>query len=565
MIEDYILRLEEAGRGERGKIIDEMAEILGWSNDKVYRELKKKGWESGRKKRCDSGTTVVDDETLTTIAGMLKVGVRKNGKITAEVPTVRSVLADNGVTINVSNNRLTELLRDKGLDIKTQKKPTTFVRMRSLYPNHVHQCDPSVCLMYYLPNGGQKIIRDDEAYKNKPFLKDKEHLKLWRYVLTDHYSSSICVKYYQTAGESKEVVWDFLLYCWSKKNDPHYQFHGVPELLVWDKGSANTAKAVAYALKGLRVEHYAHKAGNPRAKGQVERSNDLVEKAFESRLKYEPVKNVEELNAFAEKWCAAYNAGLLKEYNSNLGRAKKTRLELWNGIPFDKLRELPECSRELLTEEPVLRRVGGDLKITFVHPRLKESRPYFVGGLPGVRPGIDVEVQPMIMDETGVVRVSYKYQDEEFSDEVEPIEIDEAGFHMDSAVWGEGFKTNKETNVEKAGKILDEAIGEEKIPFANFNDGQGIKSLSNMSKGLTNNFPIPRTGQVINVNEVPELTMSVIEASQRLKARMGFWEKRFLTLLKENFPNGVRESELDRLEDVLTTGGDINEIKECVS
>ena len=561
MVKGYIPALECAGRGERGKIINDMSRMLGWSKDKVYRELKKAGYSTGRKKRIDAGETVVSDENLKTLAGMLKVGVRKNGKITQEIPNARSIMESNGIHLGVSNGRLAELLREKGMDIKSQKKDSTHIHMRSLYPNHVHQADPSMCLLYYLPRGGQKIIKDDEAYKNKPFLEGKSHLKIWRYVLTDHYSSTICIKYYQRAGESAATIWDFLLYCWSKKNDPHYQFHGVPDLLVWDKGSANMAKSVAYALKGLRVENYAHAPGNPRAKGQVEGSNNIVEKLFESRLKLEPVMNVDQLNEFAERWCASYNAGLIEFYDSTLKRAGRTRLELWNSIPFEKLKELPEDARTLLTEEPVTRKVGADLKITFVHPRIKESRPYVVGGLPGVRPGLEVNVQPILMDENGILKVSYTYQGEEFSEEILPVELDEAGFHMDAAVWGESFKANKETYIEKAGKSLDEVIGVDKVPFKYFNDGQGLKALSCIGKEDTNIIPVPRTGNTINVHQAEVLIITVIEAAKRLKARLGYWEPGYLQVLRDNFSSGVPESALDSLEEILM-GGDYAESKE---
>jgi len=565
MFEEFVPYLKEAKNGEKGRLIAEMCRLTGYSKDKVYRELKKAGWESGRKKRSDAGTTSVSELALRQVAAQLNVGIKDNKNITMEIPTATYILKNNGVDIGVSNNRIAELLRERGLDIKSQKKPKTFIRMRSLYPNHVHQVDPSVCLVYYLPKGGQRVIETREAYKNKPFLEDKAHLKVWRYVLTDHYSGTVCVRYYQTPGESKEVLWDFLLYCWGKKNDPNYVFHGVPELLVWDKGSANTSKAVANAMDSLRVNHYAHAVGRPNVKGQVESGNRLVERHLEPLLRAEPVQNVDELNYYAEKWCSAFNAGLLKGYNSDLRRAKKPRRDLWNTIPFDKLRELPEDAKKLLTVEPVTRKVGGDLKITFVHPRIKESRPYLVGGLPGVRPGLEVNVQPIMMDNAGVIKISYTYQDEEFTEELLPIELDEAGFHMDGAVWGEEYKSNKDTYVDKAVKSLTEVIGEDKVPFQNFNNGQGLKTLSIIGSKETNSISMPRVGQTINVHEAPKLIMSVIEASTVLKSRLGFWDKKYLLYLKATYSNGVPDSELDNLENLFAGKGvDFAEGKESV-
>ena len=63
-----------------------------------------------------------------------------------------------------------------------------------------------------------------------------------------------------------------------------------------DKGSANTSKAISNALKGLNVETYAHEVGAPRTKGAVENANFIIQQAFESRLRSQPVKNIDELN-----------------------------------------------------------------------------------------------------------------------------------------------------------------------------------------------------------------------------------------------------------------------------
>lgn len=56
---------------------------------------------------------------------------------------------------------------------------------------------------------------------------------------------------------------------------------------------------------------YEVRTGNPRAKGQVEKANDIVETQFECLLKVEPVQSIDELNEATERWCAAFNANRL--------------------------------------------------------------------------------------------------------------------------------------------------------------------------------------------------------------------------------------------------------------
>lgn len=136
------------------------------------------------------------------------------------------------------------------------------------------------------------ILKDvfNDTNKNGSKVKRKKCL---RYVLTDHYSGSICVRYYSGYGEAAEYMYDFLLYAWGKKDRINYSFHGVPELLLWDKGSANTSKAVTNALKSLGVKTITHKAGSSRVKGQVENANNIVETHFECFLRFEGVKTIE--------------------------------------------------------------------------------------------------------------------------------------------------------------------------------------------------------------------------------------------------------------------------------
>ncbi len=564
MFEEYIPDLQGAGRGDRGQIIDNITNLYGCSKDKVYRELKKAGWTSGRKRRSDAGEVTVSNEALEALGARLLVGVRKNGKCTTDIPTARHELELSGYHFGVSNGRLASLLKERHLDLKTQLIPTPHTRLKSLHPNHVHQVDPSMCLLYYLPRGGQKIIEDDEAYKNKPFLEGKAHLKIWRYVLTDHYSSSICVRYFQRAGERMDTLWEFLLYAWSVKDDPAYCFHGVPSILLMDKGSANLGGGVVNGLNSLRVRQLTHAPGKPRVKGQVENANNLVEKLFESRLKTDPVKGVEELNVRASWWCASYNANLIDSYDSTLRRSKTSRLELWSRITTSQLKELPEEAKGLLVANSETRKVAGDLTVSFVHPKLKESRFYHVGGLEGIRPGMKVQVQPVLMDSEGTVRVAWKYQGEEFVHEVEPILMDEAGFWADAAVIGESYRSQPHTVVDKANQRLAEVIGDEKKPFAHLNNGQGLKSISGMTRTESSVIHMPRTGNVIDPSKASAAVINYVEAANRLKKKMSHWDKAYLKVIRDNFPNGVPERDLDSLAEALSGLGGADDIKECI-
>ncbi|NKF51392.1 transposase family protein [Shewanella sp. WXL01] len=458
-------QLEAAPFGDRGALRKAFEKMHGVSSHTVYRQLKRIGWQAERKKRVDAGTTSIDETTLQEIEAVTRMSQRANGKHTLPTTAAVSMLAGSGREINLSTSRINQLRRQRKSTAKDQRQASPHQQLRSLYANHVHQVDPSYCLLYYAPNGEQKVqkfVDESDMYANKPENLEKiSNLKCWRYVLTDHYSGAIIVRYYQSRGETSANLWDFLLYCWQEVDGR--VFRGVPDILVWDKGSANTSGAIKNALNSLQVEHIAHMAKNPRAKGQVESCNNIVECHFESRLRFEPVNSVEELNAAAERWYNAWNANLLPQQDSRLTRRgmanKIARYELWQTIlrTPDKLRELPpiEICRYLLKSEPKPKKVNGNLEISFRHPSANRSLQYSVRDLAYVAVGEKVAVAPLYYGTCQVMVTITNTLGESFKHVLEPKEFDEAGFDVNAPVWGQSIEAMPDTEVEKRNKAAD--------------------------------------------------------------------------------------------------------------
>ncbi|MCU7886293.1 MAG: DDE-type integrase/transposase/recombinase, partial [Candidatus Thiodiazotropha sp. (ex Lucinoma annulata)] len=574
-VRDLALRLDVAPRGQKTMTVKAFADQYHWSTQKVYRELKKVGRQTHRKRRADAGTTSQDEETLTALAATLKLGVRKNGKATMEVPNARSLLAANGRKFTVGNSRIRTLLRQSNLDLASQKQPTPHTNMRSLHPNHVHMVDPSLCLLYYSPDGKQRVLRDDEIYKNKPdWVQKIGNLKCWRYVLIDHYSNVVAVRYYQAAGEKPENLYDFLLWSWQRlEGNP---FHGVPRLLVWDKGSANTASAIKRAMKALQVEHYEHKAGNPRAKGGVEEANNLVEKLFESRLLYEPVHSIDELNAAATAWQIAYNADQLPEYDARLKRPAMrqplARFEIWQRIRQDQLRLLPdiEVCRYLLSAEPKPRKVRGDMMISFAHPVAKQSLMYDLRGIEGIVPRQAVTVSPLVMGRDYQVIVGVEdYQGNITEHVISPTEFDEVGLRLDAPIWGQEWDRQPDTDIDTAGKQADQAAFPdktqeeiEKAKAKNEKPFGGLDAHTHLSNLYIPDY-MQRPGTELHVPDrtrVEIKPLSHIDACRALVGKLG----RSLSAeenawIRDSHPDGVPEEELpvlaDQLENVVDRPG----------
>jgi len=560
---------------ERTAVVTEVSRLAGVSMDKAYRILHEHGWSSGRKRRQDAGTTGQDELALKFLAAIVVEGVRKNGKATMTVPQARSILEQNGFQFAVGDSRIRELLRRTKMDLKSLAKPAPAQYMRSLHPNHVHMVDPSLALIYYAPDGSQYVIHDDEAYKNKPaFMKGKEHLRCWRYVLTDHYSGTICTRYYQADGENMVNLFDFLLFAWGKKADPMYHFHGLPELLILDPGSANVSKPMVRALSSLRVNANPHLPGNPRAKGSVEGANNLVELGLESRLRLEPVNSVAELNVLADNWCAAFNANQIKGKDCQLtrnGMRLGSRLGLWDRITVDQLKELPdpEICRLLLSYEPVTRILDGHLSFSYDYPKVGRQL-YSMYGQPGLIVGSEVLVQPLLVESEAMMLVSWKNGLEDIVTEVRPMEKDTAGFAMLGAVYGEEYKRPKDTVADtnrKELKRLAYGTTEPKRgarPFADLNDGQGLKAHSFIKTDGWDEMdikPSPKTGTPIEVTAADvvkpeEVVCTATEAVKRIKPKLfpSDLPAGYLTELKNRYPNGVPTSHLDDLAHEILAG-----------
>lgn len=537
---------------QKSEVVERMMESTGWGRGKCYRELGKVGYESGRKIRSDVRKTMANEKALEQIAGLMLESVKKNGIRTMGLKTARSIVESNGIEIGVSDRQLRRLLKERLMDGESLGRENTWTRLKSLHPNHLHEVDPSLCVLYYTPGGEQKVLHASEVHRNKFEVTSKRMRgeKLWRYVLTDHYSGTVVCKYYEAKGETQSNLWDFLLYAWGKKGQEGYVVHGVPKKLMWDAGSANTSRAIQRALGMLGVESMTHMPGNPRAKGQVENANRLVEHHFESRLHREPAKSVEELNRSVEWFCMRWNNNTLSFYDSGMGRGDKkglVRSRMWLGIKSEELRTLPgeNICRGLLTHEAVKRKVLGDLSISYKHPRQRVRRLYDLRDVPGVYRDGYVEVMPLIMDEEAVMVSVEQLDGSVLKMEVKPIAFDEVGFAVDGAVIGEEYKSAKKSDVELVREMVENTAMEE------------IKSRSILEGGGYARF-IHAGGSEIPVGggAMDEERQSVVAVVRYFKDKYpAWWHDEVYDVLIKLYPQGMKEAEIRDEEEKIKEAG----------
>lgn len=572
---DIARTLDTLGHGERTRYVERQAAFYGLAKQTLFAQLKREvGWQSGRKARADKGKTRASDSAMKLAATLQREGMRKNGKSTMALTTANTVLVGNGIEAGVSVDHLQRLMKARKLDRATQTADTAHVTMRAPHPNFLHQVDPSLCIVYYVGNE-QRIMREEEFYKNKLENFAKVKFKTWRYTLWDAASSAIKVRYFQAAGETQKNLAEFILWGWStgERKAPY----AVPLNLGLDPGSANTAHGIKALCEALGVELIVHKPGAARVNGGVENAQNLVETQFESRLRFEPVDNVDQLNAAAEAWCLAWNENLIAGQDCRLQRRGViigARADLWRLIKADQLRFLPplDVCRALMEGKTIERKVQSGLMITFKHPQAKTVRLYPVKGIDGLCVGDVVRVSPLVYGDCAIrIRVAV-YNGEDRVYRIEPeARLDQFGQPEDAPVWGETYAALPATTADRRARELDElafpGLDEEgirkarnanKTPLLGVLDGKNLKAHSYLADIVTPST-LPKRGETIDVPDhatpAPVAPLTHFAACKRIAAQLG----RALSpdenaQVRAWYPDGVPEDSLPMVATCVANG-----------
>lgn len=560
-------QLDTLPRGGKTEFIRAQAAKLNMSAATLYKELDRVMVKPSRKRRADAGKTALSERDAQMISALLMETMRKNGKRLMTVERAVEMLIANkeidpvridretGEVSTLSVSTITRGLRNYKLHPDQLLQPAPVTRLQSLHPNHVWQIDASVCVLFYLPRAGKdtglRMMRQDEFYKNKPKNVERiENDRVWRYTGTDHASGTIIARYY-FGGETSANLCDFFIYMMQEKADSLKDpFRGVPRMVMLDPGSANTSAAFKNLCKSLDVHVQINKPGNPRAKGQVEKGNDIVETAFESGLRFTEVSDIDRLNALAERWMRYYNGTQIHS------RHGLTRYQAWNKIKAEQLILPPPADycRELAVSAPKEAKVSPDLEIRF------NGRVYSVKDIPHVLVGQKLLVAKNPWETDGARIATYDAEGNEIWQAVPQVVFDEMGFRADAAVIGKEYKGQPETaaqqHAKELGKLavqadtLEAAAAKRKgkaVPF-----GGQIDPYKHQEDTLaaSNTLYMPKRGQQMEFNrmEVREQILSKVELAKLLKPRIeaagGNWNTAVKILMRE-FPDGAPSSETE--------------------
>lgn len=570
--------LTGAGHGQKGEIAAQQAALLNCDVKTLYRQINEAGFGATRKRRSDSGCSSISKDAAMQMMALKATAQRANGKDNLSVGTAGELVRANGLgalgkldketgeMLPVSDSTLRRAIRSHKLDLQTLRAPAPHRGAKSLHPNHVWQIDASVCVLFYLDNGGLGVMEQDEFYKNKPEnFQKKAKAMVIRYVCTDHYTGTVHFRYYLGA-ESGEMLCEFFIDCIQRKGNDKDPFHGVPFIVVVDPGSANKGALFQTLCRQLGVKVIVHRPKNPRAKGSVEKHNDLVERGFEGRLIAIAVTSLEQLNAEADIWRRHFNGAHAHRRHGH------TRYGFWQTIRAEQLRLAPEpeICRSLMMDRTVTRKVNGDMTVSL------DGHTYTVAHLEHLRVKQDVTVarNPYRPDAILVIEQDEHKRDVHYV--CPEVLFDVAGFRDDAPTWGEDFKAFAATPamhdmdaIDRLAYGVDGKLAVDAARRARKPAFGGLDITGHLEAATPATY-MPRPGTDLDIktplsagkvsSELMRPASVAVEARQlnlvqlvgRLAAAMpGEWSPAHYQTLQQWFPNGAAESEVSAIVDRL--------------
>lgn len=556
---------EAAGHGQKNAVYQQAAEHMGMSPATLRRKLKEVVMMKTRKQRSDAGTSQLAFDEAKIISAYIMESARKNEKRLASIKSALEVLRANGEIRAEGVDKTSGEIRPLSIDAVTRalykfklhpeqlNRPSAKMTLASLHPNHVWQIDPSLCVLYYLPSKkGEclQVMSEKEFYKNKPEnIVRVQKERVWRYVITDHTSGWIFVHYVPGAETGKNLVDSFILA--TQKRGPKDPVHGIPFMVMVDPGSANTGAVFKNLCEALNIHLQVNQPGQPWAKGQVEKANDIVECEFEHRIKMmaTPPTCIEELNESAAAWMRWFNSTQIHT------RTKQTRYAAWARITEEQLIIAPAANvlRELSYCAPEPRTVSPLLTIDF------KGKEYSVKTVPDVvvKEKVLVTINPWRED--GSIQLIVMNADGHKTIHVlDPIQKDDWGFNIESPVIGTEYKSHADSTIDKNRKavervVMDAATDDEakqnrkakKVPFAGRIDP--MKNITNTV--LPDYIPKRGTESDLIAPQVQSIVLTHAAAAKKLIAKLGdAWKgAEHFAWLKQRYPDGVPEDELDSI------------------
>lgn len=381
--------------------------------------------------------------TTTAIRILEQTGVELDGKIIQSPP---------GLLKKTTVNRF---LQKVGLSKKALDTEDLTTRFQATYSNEVWQFDLSV-----------SDLKDVDEPPD--WVAHTQNSKLMIYSIVDDRSRVAYQEYHIVIGEDVIAALKFLYRAMAPKDEPKFQFQGIPSIIYMDNGPIAKSDLFDHVMKALGITikcHYPKGQGGHktscRAKGKVERPFRTVKEIHEILYRFHRPKNETEANEWLFNYLVHYSE---QEHPSD----SCSRIETWaKNLPENGYMEMCPWDRfTMLARQPKRRKVGNDAKVSF------DGREYMVS--PEL---IGSEVTVWIGGFDSDIYV--EHNGEKFG----PYQICNGVIPFNS------FRTAKQTQAEKTRRHIEKIAQEIQVPKDVFQ--YGLKPLNDIEEKITRN-DIPR-------------------------------------------------------------------------
>jgi hypothetical protein len=303
-------QLDQAPRGNKRALADQLASNLGVSTATLYRRIDMTNGE----KKCHREPEV--DQKHIEIVAKIKTepftyGV--NGRLLATEDAI-AIAEDSGA---VPEGTLHVATVDRRLREAGYKQPRMYTRHEEEYVNQVHQMDFSRSEYFeVIERDGEFMLRVDGRrgvweYKNK---EKASRLRLWVVGYMDAKSRAYLARYYPATGENLMMATQFLAFAWNREDSLHPLQH-LPDVLKLDQGAIGKSAVFRDSLKknlDIRVELAAPKndrLADNQSMGKIERRFRSLWQKFELRLAYTLKKkgiaeiSLADMNVLVHNYC----------------------------------------------------------------------------------------------------------------------------------------------------------------------------------------------------------------------------------------------------------------------
>jgi hypothetical protein len=450
-------------RAARAQIKREFCTAWGLSDSALSRRLCAEGLRSHS--RADKGIprNKVDDAALDAVLAFqcasqsLRKGDIMPARVALHVAEMNGILPEG----EVSADWLNRYLRQRGISRAQRLAPTPHVQLASVGPNHVHQIDFSLAVNWKMSKNEIFYDKYQEDPTKLAVTKPGE-MRLWRLLIVDHASGVFFPYYGAQTGETVNMLLEGLYYAWAEKKiagesvAKKFPFRGVPNAVMYDRGPSTKSQIVQNVFARLGVKTILAMAH--RAKGSVEVHHNIWEREFESLMRLQKPRTIDELNDFALDSAIGYCSRIV------MRRTNMTRIAAWslliNREPETILRELRCDLKTFLSialTNPVTRLVRGCV-FSF------EGREYRVPSALVHNQKVYVQYSPF---EYPAVQVRVLDAPEAPIWECQPIEKNHLGFAVDAPIIGREFKSHKKSEtgrlIEAARQQADEIAAGQKL------------------------------------------------------------------------------------------------------